>query len=114
VVTLSYSGSIVPSYGVGIATQNQDLSANVRVPLKGERLFLLGGAAWRRNDPLTNDPYTLRSFWMDTTVGYAIQRRLRIEGFLSSSRQASQGPGGRVGRTTAGVRLATDVPVRFR
>lgn len=111
-LSLSYAGSIVPSYGIGGTVQNQDLAASVRVPLSGNRVYYSGSVAWRRNDPLTDDPFSLSSWWLNSSVGVAATPWLRIEGYYDGSFQDSQRAGGRVDRHRAGVRVVTGTSIR--
>jgi hypothetical protein len=110
----AYVRSYVPSFGLGGMLQNQEFTANVRMPLSRNRLYWQGGLAWRRNEPVTTAELPLKSLWFQTWVGYAVERWLRIEGYYWRSQQDSQAPGGRVDRDRVGIQLVTARPMRIQ
>jgi hypothetical protein len=114
-VDAEYSRSFVPSYGFGGTTQNEELTARVRLPL-ASRLYTSGGVSWRRNEPLvlTNIDLPLRSFWLEAMLGYAATPSVHIEGFYGGTRQTIDRPGGQTDRNRFGLQVTTTKPMRIR
>jgi len=112
-IDLQYSRSFVPAYGFGGTTQNEELSARLRVPI-ARRLYASSGAAWRRNDPLTELDLPLRSYWLEGVVGFAATPFLSLEAFYSGTRQRIDRPGGRTNRDRFGFQVTTAKPMRVR
>jgi hypothetical protein len=114
-VDVHYSRSFVPSYGFGGTTQNEELTARVRLPL-ASRLYTSGGVSWRRNEPLvlTNIDLPLRSFWLEAMLGYAATPSVHIEGFYGGTRQTIDRPGGQTDRNRFGLQVTTTKPMRIR
>jgi hypothetical protein len=110
---LTYSRSVVPSYGFGGTLQNEEVIGRARVPL-ARRISAQSSVAWRSNQALTIGQPNLHSFWFEANVGYAWQPWLRLEGFYTSSSQTIEGPGGVVDRKQVGVQVVTTHPVRIR
>jgi hypothetical protein len=69
--------------------------------------------AWRRNEPLETNSLRLKSFWFETSAGYALQTWARLEGFFAVERQEIDRPGGLVGRKRIGFQIVTSKPVRI-
>jgi hypothetical protein len=111
-VTASYSRSFVPSFGLGGTIQNEELSAGVRMPVARNRLYWQAGLSWRQNDPITAGEQSLRSLWLQTSVGYGVLRWLRVEANYWRSQQDSHLPGGRVDRNRVGVQMIAASPLR--
>jgi hypothetical protein len=110
---LTYSRSVVPSYGFGGTLQNQEVLGRVRVPL-ARRISVQSSVAWRSNQALTIGQPNLHSFWFESDIGYAWQPWLRLEGYYLSANQSIEGPGGLVERRQIGVQLVTAHPMRIR
>jgi hypothetical protein len=110
---VEYTRSFVPAYGFGGTMQNEELSAQVQVPL-ARRLVASSGVSWRRNDPLSEIDLPLRSFWLEGSVGYAATPMIRIEGFYSATHQNIDRPGGQSDRHRIGFQVVTAKPMRIR
>jgi hypothetical protein len=110
---VSYSRSFVPAYGFGGTTGNQDLSVRFRSSL-WRRAYAQSTVSWRSNEPLTPGALSLRSLWIDGSVGYSLHPWARIEGFYNGVRQTIDRPGGDLDRNRIGVQIVTGKPVRIR
>lgn len=113
VVDGSYARSFVPSYGGGGTLSNEEVAANVHVPI-GRRIYAEGSFSWRRNEPLVDGSLPLTSAWVGALAGYALQPWMRIEGFYGSTHQRIDRPGGLLDRNRVGVQVTTVKPVRLR
>ena len=112
-----YNRGYRASFGFGGATQNDQVSGYIRMPLSRNRLYVQESASWLRSRPL--DPvdvltFERRSTWINSTVGYALQRWVRLEGYWSFSRQDTPRPGGLINRHIIGAQIAISEPVRIR
>jgi hypothetical protein len=112
-VTLDYSRMFIPSYGFGGTMQNEEADARLRVPL-ARRVYVQGGVSWRRNDPLTELEFPLRSVWLEGTLGYAMTQWARLEVFYGGTHQDTDQPGGELDRNRFGLQIVTAKPVRIR
>jgi hypothetical protein len=113
-VELGYERSFIPAWGFGGTTTNEELRASAHYPIT-PRLFIEGGGAFRRNEPLitTGDGLFLHSWWTGATVGYSATRWMRLEGFYSGNFQRSSAAG-EVDRVRVGVQVVTLKPVRIQ
>ena len=110
---INYERSYVPSFAFGGTNQSQETRGFVMMPLSRNRIYLEESAAWRRTDPLLAQELPLDSIWLHTTVGYAVQRWLRIEGYHAFSRQDVRLNNGQVNRNVIGVQFVVARPVRI-
>jgi hypothetical protein len=110
---LTYSRSVVPSYGFGGTIQNEEVMGRARVPL-ARRISVQSSLAWRLNQALTIGQPNLRSFWFEGNIGYAWQPWLRFEGYYVSSNQTVERSGFVVDRRQFGVQVVTARPMRIR
>jgi hypothetical protein len=83
------------------------------VPL-ARRVYVQGGVSWRRNDPLTELEFPLRSVWLEGTLGYAMTQWARLEVFYGGTHQDTDQPGGELDRNRFGLQIVTAKPVRIR
>lgn len=109
-----YDRSFAPSFMLGGTHRSHELRGYVDVPVYRNRLYLGASAAWRRTDPFTQEEPPLTSTWIRSTLGYAIQRWLRLEGYHAFNRQDNRLAGGRVTRQVAGVQVVVSEPMRIR
>lgn len=114
-VGASYDRSFVPSFGFGGMTASQDARATVSMPFMQGRMSAGGTVTYRRNSPVltASFPIELSSWWTTATVGYAVARWLRMEGFYTLTQQESSAQGN-VDRTRVGVQFVTSKPVRIQ
>jgi hypothetical protein len=106
--------SWVPAFGFGGSLQNQEVTGGVHLPFLRRRGFLQSRLLWRDSEPVLDPGVRLESLLTETTVGYALQRWLRVETFYSRLLQDSVlVPGGRVTRNRFGVRVVTAQSVRL-
>jgi hypothetical protein len=112
--SLSAMRSFVPSYGFGGSFRNQQVLGSVRVPFARNRAYSETSIAWRRSEPAVELGLALTGYWVQTKIGYAFERWLRIEGFYSGAFQDTPVAGGRVDRNRIGVQVVTARPMRLR
>ena len=113
-LSAGYVRSYVPSFGLGGTIQNEELNADVHMPVAKNRAYVQVGLSWRRNEPLTPGELDLKSLWFQTTAGYSVMRWLRLEGYYWRSQQDSQVAGGRMNRNRIGVQAVTSLPMRIK
>jgi hypothetical protein len=113
-LSVSAMRSFVPAFGFGGSFRNQEVLVSVRVPFLRNRAYVDGGTAWRDSEPALVGGLGLRALWLQTSVGYAFQRWLRLEAFYSGAFQDSTVAGGRVDRNRFGVQFVTARPMRLR
>ena len=110
-LTASYSRSYVPAFAFGGTFQNEELLGQVHSPI-ARRVYLNSSVSWRRNEPLQANSLRLKSLWFETTVGYAVEQWVAIEGFYQAEHQQIDRPGGSLGRNRVGFQVVTSKPVR--
>lgn len=113
-VGAAFERMFVPSFGFGGSNQSQELRAFVQMPLTRNRAYVQGSAAWRRSDPFLAGELKLDTIWVRSTLGYALARWLRLEGFYAFTSQDSQVTGGEISRHRSGVQVVISQPVRIR
>jgi hypothetical protein len=109
-----FQRSLVPAFGFGGSTSTQELGGYVRMPLVGNRLYVQGAVSWRRSDPFLENDLELDTIWARTTVGYALARWVRVEGFHAYTRQDSIVVGGEIDRHRVGIQTVIAQPMRIR
>jgi hypothetical protein len=109
-----YSRGYKPSFGFGGPTKSDEVSGYVHMPLSKNRAYVEESAAWHRARPIDPTDQERRSSWLNTVVGYALQRWLRLEGYWSFSRQDTRQPGGLIDRHLVGAQIVISEPVRIR
>jgi hypothetical protein len=112
-VTAAYTRSVVPSFGFGGTFQNEELVGNVRVPFARNRAHWQANVAWRDNDPLIEGPFSTRSLWFTSLLGYTLAPWVRVEGYYSAGNQDTQRPGGEVSRNRLGFQIVTSKVIRM-
>jgi hypothetical protein len=113
-VGATFQRSLVPAFGFGGSSSTQELGGYIRMPLASNRLYVQGAATWRRTDPFLETDLELDTIWTRTTVGYALARWIRIEGFHAYTRQDSIVVGGEVDRHRIGFQTVIAQPMRIR
>jgi hypothetical protein len=106
--------SFVPAFGFGGSLQNSEVSGGVRVPFAATRGFVQANLAWRDSEPVLENEVGLSTVWLETTLGYGLQRWLRLEVFYSGAFQDTTVEGGRIDRNRVGVQLVTLRPMRIQ
>ncbi|HXH05237.1 MAG TPA: hypothetical protein VNI83_01470 [Vicinamibacterales bacterium] len=114
VISATYRRTYIPSFGFGGTFQNEEWQAAVRIPFAADRAYIDGSIAWHDNDPLNAGEPSLRTLWASASVGYALARWLRLEGYYRRTEQDTQRAGGRLGRHTLGFRVITARPIPLR
>jgi hypothetical protein len=109
-----YNHSYAPSFALDGTHRSDEARAYIDMPFRRNRLYLQGSAAWRRTDPFVSTEAALDSRWVRSTLGYAIQRWLRLEGYHTFTSQDNRLAGGRVTRHLAGVQVVVSEPMRIR
>ena len=111
--SLSFMHSFVPAFGIGGSLRNSELAGHVRVPL-ARRVDLQTDVTWREATPVIEGELGLSALWIETTVGYAVHRWLRVQGFYSRAYSDTPVAGGRVDRNRVGVQIVTLRPLRIQ
>jgi len=111
-ITAGYSRSYVPAFGFGGTFQNEEFLSQLHAPL-ARRVYANSGVAWRRNEPLEPNSLRLKSFWWESSVGYAVERWVHVEGFFQFEHQVIDRPGGSLGRKRIGFQVVTSKPMRI-
>ena len=110
----TYRHSYIPSFGFGGTFQNEELTATIRTPIGRTRAYVHGGFTWLNNAPLETNQPSLRTVWLNGTVGYYLARWLSIEGFYGHTQQDSQLAGGQLKRNLAGFQIVAAKPMKLR
>lgn len=109
-----YQRSYAPSFALGGALRSHEVRGYVEMPFRTNRFYIQESASWRRADPFSAEEPALNSTWVRSTLGYAIQRWLRLEGHHTFTSQDNRLAGGRVTRHLAGLQLVVSEPMRIR
>jgi hypothetical protein len=109
--SLRYGRTFLPSFGFGGTFQNEELRASVRA-LLSRWVTWTGSVGMSDNDPLEAGDPTLRAVSAQTSLGWVVKRRLRLEVFANHVSQDSSAAGGHVLRTRAGVQATVFDTVR--
>jgi hypothetical protein len=112
--TVSTSRSFVPAFGFGGSFANQEVLAGVRVPFARHRGYVDGNMTWSESEPALQRELAITALWVRTTVGYLVQRWLRLEGFYHGAFQDTPVAGGRINRNRIGVQAVVGYPMRLR
>jgi hypothetical protein len=110
---VNYARAFLPSFGFGGTYQNEDLHANLYVPV-GRWLTWGAGAGRTNSDPLTFGTPELQAYSVQSSLALTVKRHLRLEAIGSHVFQDSTGAGGRVRVTRLGVQASIVTPVRAR
>ena len=109
-----YQRSYSPSFTFGGTHRSHEVRGYIDMPFRQNRVYVQESGVWRRTDPFTTDEPALASLYLRSTVGYAVQRWLRIEGYHNLTRQNNRLAGGKITRHLAGVQLVVSEPMRIR
>jgi hypothetical protein len=110
----SYERSFVPSFGFGGSNESQEVRATLHMPIPTNRAYMQGSVAWRRSIPFLASDLELDSIITRATVGYALARWFRLEGFHAFTRQDSKITGGEINRHRVGVQVVISQPMRIQ
>lgn len=110
----SYERSFVPSFGFGGSNESQELRGFVDMPIPTNRAYVQASVAWRRSIPFLASDLELDSILTRSTVGYALARWFRVEGFHAYTRQDSKVTGGEIDRHRVGVQVVISQPMRIQ
>jgi len=111
---VSFERQFVPSFGFGGSSHSQEIRGFVAMPVLRSRTYVRASAAWRKTDPFVEDGLKLDTVRIQTTVGYALARWFRTEGFYAYTRQDSEVTGGEIDRHRLGVQFVVSQPMRMR
>ncbi len=114
VVGANYSREFLPTFGFGGSSASESVRGYVRMPFDRNRLYVQESVTWRRSDPLIEETLALDSLWLHSTLGYAMSRWLRVEGFYVYTRQDTHVAGGQINRHRVGAQIAVSQPMRIR
>jgi hypothetical protein len=109
-----FQRSYVPSVAFGGTNQTETVRGYVQMPLNHNRFYVQESATWHRSNPLDPAVLPLQSIWLNSVLGYSIQRWLRIEGYHALSTQDTRLAGGRINRQVVGVQFVISEPMRIR
>jgi hypothetical protein len=110
----SYERSFVPSFGFGGSNESQEVRATLHMPIPTNRAYVQASVAWRRSIPFLATDLELDSILTRSTVGYALARWFRIEGFHAFTRQDSKVTGGEINRHRIGAQIVISQPMRIQ
>ncbi len=113
-LSVSARRSFVPAFGFGGSMSNQEVVASVHAPFSRNRAYVDGRVSWRDSEPVLESELRLRGLWLQTNVGYAFQRWLRLEAFYDGTFQDTRIAGGRINRNQIGVQVITAHPMRLK
>ena len=111
---LAYSRSYVPSLSFGGTNQSQEARGYAYMPFNRNKFYLQESASWRRTNPFVQSERPLASIFVNTALGYGVQRWLRVEGYHQFTTQDNHVPGGQIGRHVGGLQLVVAEPMRIR
>ena len=112
---VGYQRMFLPSFGFGGALQSRQFNASFHSPLfRNRHLYTQHTFALSDNDPLIEAPgrLRLRTWRFNSSVGWAPQPWIRVEGFFGRADQTTFLPGGDIGRNRVGFLIVTSRPVR--
>jgi hypothetical protein len=109
-----YTRIWVPTFGFGGASKSEAANAYVAMPISRNRVYVQQSISWRRTNPLIETTFPLDSWWVHSTVGYAMSRWMRVQGYYAYTRQDSKIPGGLINRHRVGAQVVLSQPVRIR
>lgn len=110
----SYERTFVPSFGFGGSNESQEVRGYVHMPITKNRAYVQASLAWRHSIPYIATDLETDSILARSTVGYALARWLRLEGFYTFSRQDSFVTGGEVNRHRVGAQVVISQPMRIQ
>jgi len=113
-VGAEFRHSYVPSVAFGGTNQTQTVRGYIHMPLNHNRFYIQETATWYRTNPFDTSILPLQTGWLNTVLGYAVQRWFRIEGYHALSRQDTRQAGGKITRNVVGVQFVVSEPVRIR
>jgi hypothetical protein len=113
-VGASYERSFVPSFGFGGSNENQEVRGYVHMPIPRNRAYVQASLAWRHSIPYVATDLELDQILARSTVGYALARWFRLEGFYNFTRQDSVVTGGEINRHRIGAQLVISQPMRIQ
>jgi hypothetical protein len=111
---LAYSRSFVPSLAFGGTNQSQEARGYLHMPFNRNRFYLQESASWRQTDPFVQTERPLDSIFINTAIGYAVQKWLRAEAYHQFTTQDNRVAGGQISRHVGGLRLIVAEPMRIR
>jgi len=111
---VEYDRSYVPSLSFGGTNQSQEARGYIQMPLDRNRFYVQESASWRRTDPFVVSELALDSIFVQTVLGYAVQKWFRVEGYDAFSTQDNRIAAGKISRNVAGVRVVVSEPMRIR
>jgi hypothetical protein len=117
---VEYYRAAIPTFGFAVSSMSEGLRGSVVMPVYRNRMYVQAYASWRRTDPLTLETFALDSLQGRSTVGVALTRAVRIEGFYLLSRQDTRADprvhpeGGVIVRHRVGAQLVFGMPMRIQ
>ena len=113
IIGASYERSFVPSFNLGGSNESQEVRGSVHMPIPTNRMYVQGMVAWRRSEPFLSAALELDSVVTRATIGYALARWFRVEGYHAFTRQDSEVTGGEINRHRIGAQMVISRPMRI-
>jgi hypothetical protein len=113
-VGAEFRRSYVPSVAFGGTNQTETARGYIQMPLNHNRLYVQESATWHRTNPFDAGVLPLQSIWINSVLGYAVQRWFRIEGYYALTNQDTRVAGGRINRNVVGIQFVVSEPMRIR
>jgi hypothetical protein len=104
----------VPSFGFGGSNESQEVRGYVHMPIPRKRSYVQASLAWRHSIPYISTDLELDSVLARSTIGYALARWFRLEGFYAFTRQYSRDTAGEINRHRIGAQLVISQPMRLQ
>jgi hypothetical protein len=111
---VSYARSYVPSLAFGGTNQSQEARGYIHMPIARNKLYVQESASWRRTDPFVKTELPLDSIFLNTVIGYTVQKWFRLEGYHMFTTQDTRIAGGQISRHVAGLQFVVAEPMRIR
>ena len=84
------------------------------MPIPRNRAYVQASVAWRHSIPYVSTDLELDSILARSTLGYALARWFRVEGFYAFTRQDSKVTGGEINRHRIGAQVVISQPMRIQ
>jgi hypothetical protein len=117
---VEYYRAAIPTFGFVVSSMSERLHASLLMPVYRNRMYVQASGSWGRTNPLEVETFKADTLQGRTTVGFALARAVRIEGFYLLSRQDTRidprvhPEGGVVVRHRVGAQLVFGMPMRIQ
>jgi hypothetical protein len=117
---VAYYRAAVPTFGFVVSSMSEGLRGSLVMPVYRNRMYVQASGSWHRTDPLEVETFKMDNLHGRATVGFALARAVRLEGFYLLSRQDSRidprvhPEGGVIVRHRVGAQLVFGMPMRIQ